>query len=624
MVAHAGVLVLLIALVLFLLWPLGQPEWWPYTHERCRYQVLLRLYLDAFAQGHWYPRWMPEMTGGYGYPLFHFYQPGFFFLAMPFAWATGDVSLAVVIAVFLLFVLGGMGVFLLGRSLAGLGTGIFAAVLFLLTPYHFVNLYVRGDLSELMATLLTPWPLFGLAILDKHLRKGLQSWAGPLVMAIGLACIVISNPATALFFAAILVCFIVVLTAAHPLATRGLLLAEATGAFIAGLALSAFYWAPVLATTSETHLASAMAKPIFRACAHTVEFSQLFSPAWGHGVSAPFSANDGMSFQLGLPHFLLALGGIAVGRRSRWILPVGLLYLLLILLMTPLAKWCWEIPFLAQAQFPWRLLSVIAPIQTVCAMGWAEYRAAVRPSYFTPARCWIAGSAALLAVFFWQPAIRSVESYLSVHPSTVAAVALRCRQTAGFQAPSDDPRSDPWRFLRLICRAPHEREAAQLDFEEISKSALAQARSTSRGCYNCDHGEWIPKHADPRQLPGPRREMLTLSCRGSATSGAGYSLYRIEYALVPNGRSTEVIVNQLYFPGWRVRLDGTEVLREDLEKWVLPDGRIRVFLPSSDACVLEAWYDGPLHWRLRTILVMLIVGAWVVFRFRSGRRRANE
>jgi uncharacterized membrane protein len=34
------------------------------------------------AHGVWYPRWVPEMFLGYGYPLFNYYAPGFYYLAL--------------------------------------------------------------------------------------------------------------------------------------------------------------------------------------------------------------------------------------------------------------------------------------------------------------------------------------------------------------------------------------------------------------------------------------------------------------------------------------------------------------------------------------------------------------
>jgi hypothetical protein len=66
------------------LMPMINGWYWPSVHEDVRYAVLVDYFTAAFREGFLYPRWLPELTGGYGYPLFVFYQPGYFFLALPF------------------------------------------------------------------------------------------------------------------------------------------------------------------------------------------------------------------------------------------------------------------------------------------------------------------------------------------------------------------------------------------------------------------------------------------------------------------------------------------------------------------------------------------------------------
>lgn len=523
----------------------------------------------------------------------------------------------------LLFLAGGAGAFLLVRSLAGLSAGVSAAGFFLLTPYHFVNLYVRGDLSELMASLLTPWPLFGLVILERSVGEGRPCWKGSLVLGLGLACVVVSHPITAFFLVPILVCTAGHLISRHAQATRSLLIMELLMAFVLGLAASAFYWVHVLLMTSHTILEQVgTSTSYFGAYRHVVDFSQLLSRAWGFGFSAPESLNDGMSFQLGLPHFLLALSGLAMGRRNRLTLLNGALYLLLILLMTPLAKWFWQIPFLAPVQFPWRILSVTAILQVVCVLGWFD-RTAFRPRWFTPALGCVALVLALLGVFFWQPAIRRVEGLVTVHPSALDSIVLRCRQTAGFQPSANDPRANPWRFRKLLGRAPSEAKTNPPDLEEISTSALALARATREGFYNLDRGEWLPRTARPEQLPGPRRELLLIPVGDRPTAGAEDSPYHIRCRFAPTAGSRTVIINQLYLPGWRVRLNGVDVPTEELENQLMSDGRMQVVLPSAEACQLEAWHDGPPLWRTRALLVVLALCAWLAFRYFRHRQSSR-
>ena len=145
---------LLIALSLVPLSPLLVSGTWPVSHEISRYIVLLDGFRDAFLHGILYPRWLPDLFGGYGYPTFCFYQPGFFYAALPFSFLPGYPLVTMYLALLLLFSLGTVGIYKLCAELSGRTVGLLCAALFVLTPYLYVNLYVRGDLSELAAMLL--------------------------------------------------------------------------------------------------------------------------------------------------------------------------------------------------------------------------------------------------------------------------------------------------------------------------------------------------------------------------------------------------------------------------------------------------------------------------------------
>ena len=67
----------------------------PDSHEHLRYPVLTLHFQDAFESGIFYPRWMPDLAGGYGYPTFLFYQPAFFYLSLCFYYLTGSIVLAI-------------------------------------------------------------------------------------------------------------------------------------------------------------------------------------------------------------------------------------------------------------------------------------------------------------------------------------------------------------------------------------------------------------------------------------------------------------------------------------------------------------------------------------------------
>jgi hypothetical protein len=64
---------------------------------------------------------------------------------------------------------------------------------------------------------------------------------------------------------------------------------------------------------------------------------------------------DGMSFQLGLPHLLLILPGLIYWRKLKWL---WISLAVSVFMMTFHSQFIWDrLPILALAQFPWRLLA---------------------------------------------------------------------------------------------------------------------------------------------------------------------------------------------------------------------------------------------------------------------------
>jgi len=111
--------------------------------------ALVEHFTQALLGGQWWPRWLPEINGGRGYPTFVFYQPLLFFLAVPFRLLTGNPVDGLWAATAVLLGLGAIGCYRLCLAEGARVFGVFAGLLFLLTPYLAVNWLVRGDLSEL-------------------------------------------------------------------------------------------------------------------------------------------------------------------------------------------------------------------------------------------------------------------------------------------------------------------------------------------------------------------------------------------------------------------------------------------------------------------------------------------
>lgn len=314
-----------------------------------------------------YPRWAPDFYYGYGYPIFNYYAPLTYHLASLFALLPGMTIVSGVKGVFILgLILGGIGTYLLGRDLLGAEGGIVAAAAFLYAPYVlFIDPHARGDLAEHFAIGLLPLALF-------FLRRWVERGGRLALMgtAICTAALLVShNLLGVIGFALILASFVwqVAVEGCRDGVGRGGL------ALTTALALSSFFWVPLLAELGEVHL-SVIGHGHFDFRSHFVALTELLAPSriMDLGAVAPR-----YRMNVGLAQWLLAGAGSALLihrriRRQRAFLFFGLVSVTLVFLMTSASCFVWEaIPPLAYLQFPWRLLGPAALTLAVCA-GAAE------------------------------------------------------------------------------------------------------------------------------------------------------------------------------------------------------------------------------------------------------------
>lgn len=551
------------------------------THEGMRYEHLASLFLDALRHGQLYPRWLPDLTGGFGYPMFVFYQPVVFYCAAAISVATGaGMILAMQLTGLLFAVVGSFGAFAVAREFSvGRIAGVACAILFLITPYAFVNLYVRGDHSEFAAMMLTPWPIACLLKARRRLKseRSQARLTGPLLGAAAtLALVIATHPAVAMFF----VPLVFILAAIETLfMTRGDRLQWITSVACTGVltaALSSAYWVPVFQNRPFVQMDDVSSGP-YDPLQHTIAAKRLISSEWDYGISGWKTRGipPSMSVQLGLPHLLLAVAGLIVGFRRPWVLLSAIAYLALIFMMTVYADRLWHRPSpIRIIQFPWRLLSVIAPLQLLLAC------AAI--ARFAPRRPHIQGAVALaivgFAAIYYHAMFRASPRLFDLVDGTKRLLSWQ-----GAQLVLNDG-------LRTIRKFP----------EDFS-----------------GQGEFMPRWA-PSKIP-EAREGPALVSEGSLTFSPTTTEYRID-ATVEADSAHKVVLQQLYFPGWHVEVNGRPLPFTALK----PDaaGRIEFEVPAGRQRVV-AYFDGPIYWRARTaislVLVAASVGAIVFFDRRKAR-----
>ena len=210
-----------------------------------------------------YPRWLPDLYLGFGYPVFSFYSPLAYLTVVLVGDITGttvDVAVRVTMVVTVLF--GALGNFLLARSLVAPGSrhdpwtttvaSLSGVGMMVASPYPFItNLFFRGDLPEAMALAWLPW--FWLALRGLVTRRNADGRDVSGIVASGLAgaALILTHQLSALIAAAVAV--IVVIGSCRSSGVRTTTQLVAFAGTVA-IGITALFWMPLLADAPSVRL----------------------------------------------------------------------------------------------------------------------------------------------------------------------------------------------------------------------------------------------------------------------------------------------------------------------------------------------------------------------------------
>ncbi len=498
-------------------------------------------------------RWMPDAAYGLGYPFFSYYAALPYYLAAGFTLIGVDILSAIKLTQTLFFVAAALGMYGWGRrALSSRASGWLAAMAYTITPYHLVNVYVRGDsLSEFAAFALYPLVLWGLDRLADHpsLRRTIPpalAYAG-LIVTHNLSAFIFSLFILPLYFTSHVsrsTFHVPRVTLGKRLLAVSLLIAP----LLIGALLSAWYWLPALAETDYVQLI-AQTSGYFAYDKHfrgmNLVQSKLIFDYYTISPDQPtaFAA-------MGLVQAILALAGAVAAiialTRSRFANRCALFALTGLLLttwlVTPLSRPLWDhFPPLQMIQFPWRILSV----QALFAALLAGLLTGVLP-----------------------PPMGGKEGGGRWIVAAALAVIVAVTGLAGL-------------------RPEHLPVAA----EEVTVERLQLYELFTSNIGTSIRYEWLPRWAVPRPFTGPTLldpdappQAIPLS---GALVGAEETLHRPTrrtWTVEVGSDDAEVAFPLYYWPGWQATVDGTRI-----EARPAPDsGYLTLTVPGGEH-VVEMW-----------------------------------
>lgn len=350
-------------------------------------EFLLRAFtLDrALASHATYPRWLPDLYLGFGYPVFAFYAPVAYLLVAALTHlGAGTVDVAARVAAAGIVVLAGLGAATLAGAMVPAAStkrswgrenavGVVAAAAYVGAPYPFVtNVFLRGDLPEAMALAILPW--FWLA-LRQLLRHEESATVRPVVITglLGAATILVHQLSAVM--AAATLALVAVGYLGRPW-TLGVFTRIAVATAIA-MGVSAILWVPLVGEYSSVRL-DVVIHGVSEVVARLSPLQAPFEPVWPypHGWDpSRLRAPDGPVLP-GIVQAVIVVAAAAAGVMTAWrqrvsepatiwwradvvgvVLVVGTCW---VLNLHPSAEVWSAIAPLRVVQFPWRWLGPLS------------------------------------------------------------------------------------------------------------------------------------------------------------------------------------------------------------------------------------------------------------------------
>ena len=592
-------LLLVVALTVFAIAPLFQPGFFWGAHD-ARHSVYFLYEFDRSIQdGILYPRWSPDITFGYGYPLFNIYGPLAFYLGEAFHLLGLDLLWAIKMVFATSFVLSGLTMYLFVRRLMGGWAGLIAGLVYVYVPYHIGDIYVRGAFAESVALVFFPlilWTFYETVENPRPLALagGALSYAGLVFSHNGL--LLLFSP-----FLGIYLVFLVVSRAwqdvhdAGPSTRKGWEpLARAMGkrgwaplaSLLLGLGLSALFWLPMALEFKYVRLDQWLGG-YYDYRDDFVYFFQCFSPFWGHGLSRP-GPHDDLSFQIGAVPVILSVFSLAavarmrdrVQRRMTLFFQVSLVAIIFLMLSASTAFWE-LLPIVIFAQFPWRLLALVMPCVAFLAGSVVANERQPRDDRGPTLATW--GLTILIIV----------ASYAYLSPQIIE--------------PAEGPVSLAG-MMRFMQSSNQMTGSVAWAHEIPTWSAFAE--------HVMMEGEAPDLKVDLAELPKPRRR-LAVDLQESTTISQELWVHAEE-----EGR---IVFNIFYYAGWQAYiLDG---LRGEIQTRleVMPHGsigRVSVSVPEGEYYLLLRFEDTPVRvvgqlMSVTSLLITFVILGWGLY----GRAR---
>ncbi len=557
---------------------------WPArTHDGLIHMHRIRALADALRAGVLFPRWFPDFTFDYGYPVLNYYPPLFYYPSALLRLVGLEMVLSLRLPISVGFAFSAWWMYRFAREFFSVWPAVVCVICYQFYPYRMLDLLERGAFPEFAAFMWLPLVALygiraaaarpktnvglsrepGIAAQEQGSYRKFLAWAG-----LAFACLILTHSLTALMTVivmAIVLAMFVLLRHREGLVSRFSAGYTAAGIAAVGILLSSWFTLPVLFELKWVGIGRGFAVGTWMD--HMAGWSDLFEPA----LIYSYRYSDPPTFFL--PIYTIPIGiaalYIVLAAKSRSLRLITLVTLLSTILVTWLTTasslWLWaSAEFLFEKlQFPWR---------------WQVF-----VSF---------GTSLLLAASLEQLlGLRKLPGKTVPIILTLLSAYIVIYSTLGLDYPvGDDPRN-----------------------EGISAPGLwkLNSRLGERDSEGNRMGSWprefmpVWVEVDPRSIGGPPwdKPIMPDSNETLEVVPIRGGLLKHQYQ-VTTQQTFRLLFHQFYFPSWRVTLDGVQAKVEPASQLALASVEIP---PGTHDVVLE-WGPTRTVWFGR----ILTVAGWFI------------
>ena len=332
------------------------PSGLPITHDGPDHVARIASFFQSLSEGNIIPRWASNLNWGYGHPILMFLYPMSSYIGS-FFHAIGFSYVDATKMVFgLAFVASLFAMYLFIKTAFGKRAGIIAAILYGFAPYRFVDLYVRGAIGEHVAFIFPPLICYFLYILaNKQEVHKNIRFLYGLGLAGCVAGLILSHNAIAIMFLPITAFYAIYLFFTEAKNSIWFLISTAYF-FILGFGLSSFFWMPAYFEGKYTLRDIVTQDGVGD---RFVPWTSFFFSPWNYGQGNDLTKSIGFAQWIGI----LASGIVVWKMKEKsirtFIMGCTVIFIASLFVMTSASSSIWQhISLLEKFQFPWRFLSV--------------------------------------------------------------------------------------------------------------------------------------------------------------------------------------------------------------------------------------------------------------------------